>query len=163
MQLSPQKDTNIKTGWWQNTSGKKCDWPSEKWQERTGVPVLCGTVQVLEVGACKTLLEPNSLPAGGGNAGYSFDPQVWPTNGWEDSGGCIIALSPLLCLDFKYIIVTVAGFGPLKWQFRFCLNYLTIMAFQVAISFNSSSQKYWNIQNVPASHYLVIPLCLVGP
>ena len=27
------------------------------------MPVLCGTVQVLEVGACKTLLEPNSLLA----------------------------------------------------------------------------------------------------
>ena len=31
----------------------------------------------------------------------------------------------------------------IKWQFRFCLNYLTIMTFQVAISFiNSSSKKY---------------------
>ena len=61
----------------------------------------------------RSLNQTRSLLAGG-NARYSFDPQVWPTNGWEDSGGCIIALFPLLSLDFKCIIVTVAGFGPLK-------------------------------------------------
>ena len=61
----------------------------------------------------RSLNQTRSLLAGG-NAGYSFDPQVWPTNGWEGSGGCIIALFPLLSLDFKCIIVTVAGFEPLE-------------------------------------------------
>ena len=66
----------------------------------------------------RSLNQTRSLLAGG-NAGYSFDPQVWPTNGWEDSGGCIIALFPLLSLDFKCIIVTVTGFGPLSDNFGF--------------------------------------------